>query len=555
MGGELWVDSEPGRGSAFFFTLCLAPGDPARTVAPPAVAPNLGEAGEPLRLLVAEDDPVNAMVAAVFLRGLGHRPVMAASGRDALEALGRDDFDAVLMDVQMPDMDGLDATRAIREGAGGERNRDIPIMAMTAHVLPEYRENCLAAGMDDYMAKPLEFDKLTRFLNGLAARGQSQAAPVPAPALPDKTPASAGDRVARAKRRRVLVVDDDPLQRLFMEESLKGLGYEAILAESGEQALRLLPGGFDLLLSDMGLPGMDGLELVATLRATKDHADLPVIMVSAGSDREARIKALEAGADEFLAKPVDWTELRPRMDSLLRTGDALVKARFSQARLKDQVRHGRAAQRRTVAHLAEMRQLSADANRETILCLASAAEFKDEQTARHLQRMSEYCRLLARKLKLPPEEAELIRQASPMHDVGKIGIPDSILFKPGRLTGEEMEVMRKHPLHGARILESATSPIIQQARVIALTHHERFDGQGYPYCLAGEAIPLAGRICAVADVFDALISRRPYKEAFPADKAFAILAEGSGSQFDPTILQAFLDSREEVLAIMRRLAE
>ncbi|MDA2934716.1 HD domain-containing protein, partial [Acidobacteria bacterium AH-259-D05] len=203
--------------------------------------------------------------------------------------------------------------------------------------------------------------------------------------------------------------------------------------------------------------------------------------------------------------------------------------------------------RQLIEDLTDAKQLIEEAHLDTIQRLAIVAEYKDEDTAVHIRRMSRYCGVLARALNMPPKEVELILHASPMHDVGKIGIPDAVLLKPGKLDAEEWNIMKQHTIMGAQILSGSQSELIQAGQVIALSHHEKWDGSGYPNGLAKEDIPLFGRICAVADVFDALTSKRPYKDAFPNEKAYKILEEGRGKHFDEHILEVFFKRLDEVL--------
>ncbi len=700
MGGSIWVESVEGQGSVFFFAVSLAPGDPVKAVGERRAVDEVRVPGEPLRVLVAEDNAVNAKVAEVFLRRLGHAVARASTGAQAIELLSREAFDLVLMDLEMPGMDGLAATRAIRDGLAGERNRDIPIIAATAHALSGYQAACRAAGMNAFVAKPLDFKELTALVGQAGARpvtGDDPAGtrnapqarggigipadpgtPVPtggdhsaavdvrgvlerldgdrtlyrdlcgiflaeAPAALEtlrraaaggtlaevassahilkgalgavgaveardvtalvETAAREGDaeRVAfglprvvagvdearkvirgllaagdpesrtgnvggepaasvpgpqaGGRARRVLVVEDEVVNRKLLEKLVRDQGYAPVPAVSGEKALELLSADVDLVLADVMLPGMSGFDLVRRMRATRDFTEIPVIMITALSDEADRRMAWECGASDFIAKPVDRTELSLRMASLLRLKEAFDRARFCQANLEDVVRERTEELRRAVDSLRELGECALVAQQEAILCLSAAAEFKDEQTARHTERIGEYCGLLAALMGLSPEDAELVRQASPLHDVGKIGIPDSILRKRGKLDPGEWEEMRRHSLYGARILEPATSKVMQSARIIALSHHERYDGTGYPYGLAGEEIPVFGRICAVADVFDALISRRPYKEAYAAQMALSIMRKERGRHFDPGILDVFLSNFQAFADIRTRLGE
>jgi putative two-component system response regulator len=344
------------------------------------------------------------------------------------------------------------------------------------------------------------------------------------------------------KRQRILVVDDEAANRDLLEVLLTGLGHEVEPAADGFQALAKLGPDFDLVLLDVMMPGMDGFEVTRRIRGGSACPDIPICMVTALTGQEERLRAVEVGANDFIAKPIDRTELRVRTASLLRAKEAQDALKRYQAELEATVTRRTEALRRSL-------QETVEAQLETIERLALAAEYKDEGTALHLKRMSRYSHLLARKLGLPPQECEMILHASPMHDVGKIGIPDAILLKSGKLEPAEWETMKRHTIMGACILAGSSSSLLQAGEIVARSHHEKWDGSGYPYGLAGEAIPLWGRITAVADVFDALTSRRPYKEAFSHEKAVRIMREERGTHFDPNLLDLFLDNFADVLAI------
>lgn len=266
-------------------------------------------------------------------------------------------------------------------------------------------------------------------------------------------------------------------------------------------------------------------------------------MATTLDDKDSRLEAVKAGANDYLSKPIDQTEFNIRVEGLLRLKASRDEVRGHMALL------GKVVEERTNdlrEALAGLRKSSS----EVVLRLSTAAEFKDDDTAAHIKRMSLYAALLAKRCGLPDGEVQLLQEASPMHDIGKIGIPDAILLKPGKLTPQEWEVMKRHVEYGAKILGDSDLELIAAAREVVWTHHERFDGSGYPKGLKGEGIPLSGRICAVADVFDALTSKRPYKEAFPLGKALGIMVEGRGAHFDPALLDLFLDSLTDVKAIM-----
>jgi putative two-component system response regulator len=346
---------------------------------------------------------------------------------------------------------------------------------------------------------------------------------------------------------RILVVDDEERNLRLIETILGPLGYELVLARNGEEAIekarRTNP---DVILLDVMMPGMDGYEVVRKLREGEETKLIPIVMVTALSEVQDRVKALEVGADDFLTKPVERTELIARVRQSLK-----VKAYYDH--LKNYQRELEAEVRRKTEELRRALSNLKSASLETIYRLSKAAEYKDEETGAHILRMSHYAALVAKEMGMGDEAVEAILYAAPMHDIGKIGIPDRILLKPGKLDPEEWAIMEQHTIIGATILEGSSSEFIRLAEVIALTHHERWDGTGYPRGLKGEEIPMAGRIAAIADVFDALTSRRPYRrEPYPLDLAFAVIENGRGSHFDPDVVDAFFRARDGILEIKER---
>lgn len=349
---------------------------------------------------------------------------------------------------------------------------------------------------------------------------------------------------------RVLVVDDEAGVRRVLKRLLSAEGYEVLEASSGQEGLELLwSHGADTVLLDVMMPQMDGLEVCRRIRKNSRTAHTPVVFITAAIDRQFRRQARKVGADDFLSKPFDDVELLARVSNTVRMKlyyDGLTRERN---RLRDEVN----GQTRALDEATDrLERLQADlrvAREETIVRLAKAAEFRDDETAAHLQRMSHYCFLIGHKSGLDEYTCEMLRIASPMHDVGKIGIPDHILLKPGRLTPDEYMIMKQHAEIGYQILSGSNSPLVKLAANIAHTHHEKWDGSGYPRGLTGDSIPIEGRIAAVADVFDALTSERPYKKAWPIEEAAGLLRKGRGAHFDPNLVDLFLDSMDEVLAI------
>ncbi|TVT75105.1 MAG: response regulator [Denitromonas halophila] len=342
---------------------------------------------------------------------------------------------------------------------------------------------------------------------------------------------------------KIVIVDDTPLNLTLMQALVGKLpDCEPLPFIDPQEGLAWCQANEpDLVVVDYMMPGLDGVEFIRRLRATPNRDDVPILMVTADHERQTRYDALQSGATDFLNKPVDRNEFQPRVHNML----ALRRAHLAT----------RARARSLEAEIADATAQIHEREQETVTRLARAAEFRDPETGAHILRMAHYSALIARQLGKDDAYSALLLQAAPMHDVGKLGIPDHILMKPGRLTVDEFEQMKRHPTIGHDILKGSTSPVIQAAAIIALTHHEKFDGSGYPFGTAGDAIPLEGRIVAVADVFDALTSARPYKPAWSLDDATAFLREGRGQHFDPICVDAMLERWSEVLDIRQRFQD
>lgn len=339
---------------------------------------------------------------------------------------------------------------------------------------------------------------------------------------------------------RVAIIDDSNLNLRLVEALLARVpGCEPVLFSDPAEALRaaqLSPP--DLVIVDYLMPGLTGLDVITELRRRHGTEQLPILMVTADHERELRYAALKVGASDFLTRPLDAVEFRARVRNALA------------------VRRGWLAMQTRAEELAEAVEKATERVRarelEAIYRLSRAAELRDPETGAHILRMAHYSCVIARNLGWSESRVETLLHAAPMHDVGKVGTPDRILLKPGKLEPDEWEVMKQHAELGARILQGSEAPMLQLAAEIALAHHEKYDGSGYPRGLVGAAIPEAGRIVAVADVFDALTSDRPYKRAWDLDRARAMLIEGRGSHFDPACVDAFLASWAEVLEIRDR---
>jgi len=343
---------------------------------------------------------------------------------------------------------------------------------------------------------------------------------------------------------KILVADDEKRDLRLMEDLLTPLGYEVLLASNGREAVeRVREVPPDLILLDVIMPKMNGFEVAKRLKEDDNTRAIPIVMVTSLDAAEDRAKAFDAGADDFLSKPIDKTELKARVQSLLK-----VKAYNDHMRDYQQELEAEVAQK--TKELSQALEKVKGASLETIYRLSRAAETKDEDTGAHIQRVSRYAAAVARRMGLDEQTAEDILYAAPMHDVGKIGTPDHILQKPGRLIQEEWEIMKQHAAIGARILEGSNAEFIKLAEVIALTHHEQWSGAGYSRGLRGREIPLAGRIAAIADVFDALTSKRPYRrEPLSLQEALSWIERERGKHFDPEVVEAFLAALEEILSV------
>ncbi len=348
-------------------------------------------------------------------------------------------------------------------------------------------------------------------------------------------------RSASSYRSTVLVIDDQSTGRVILEEIVRGVD-PSIQVQTFADPLAAIEWAkthpVDLVLTDYKMPQLDGVETIRRIRGIYSCMDVPIVVVTVLEDRETRYKALEAGATDFLTKPVDQYECRARCRNLLtmRRQQIVIKdrARLLEQQVSEAVRDIR------------LREV------ETIFRLGKAGEFRDEGTGNHIIRMAKYSRLIAEDLNLSDDECDIIELASPMHDIGKIGTPDHILLKPGKLVADEIVSMQRHARIGYDILKDSPSKYLRMGAIIALGHHERFDGKGYPSRLAGEDIPLAARIVAVADVFDALTSIRPYKAAWRVSEALAYLTEQRGKHFDPRCIDSFMRQLDKVLAIREK---
>ncbi|MFL5908391.1 MAG: HD domain-containing phosphohydrolase [Solirubrobacterales bacterium] len=341
-------------------------------------------------------------------------------------------------------------------------------------------------------------------------------------------------------RSKLLIVEDDLVARTVATEILLPHYEVAVAADAQEARGKLIGRPLDLLLCDIYMPGESGLELIEWMLARGDHGDPAVVMVTGDDDPGMAERALQLGAYGYLVKPYRRADLLITVSSALRRRQAEMQARAYQRELEQDV-ITKSLETERMRRLLRRSEESLERSRlETVHKLSLAVEMRDQVTGHHLSRMGAYCEEIARRLELTQEIRETIALAGQMHDIGKIAVPDAILLKQGPLTSRERTQMQTHAEIGRQILHGSESPLLRLAESIAWTHHEKFDGSGYPRKLAGDHIPVVGRVAAVADVFDALTRDRPYREAMALDEATAMMAEGRGSHFDPDVLDTFM---------------
>jgi len=331
----------------------------------------------------------------------------------------------------------------------------------------------------------------------------------------------------------ILIVDDTPSNIAVLSNILTDYNVKA--ANNGAKALeiatRYRP---DIILLDIMMPEMDGYNVCTRLKRDFRTKNIPVIFVTARDEVTDETRGFELGAVDYITKPVSPPVVLARVRTHLKLYD----------------------QNRVLEDLVRERTRELNESRlEIIRRLGLAAEYKDNETGMHVIRISCYCKVMAKGIGMSKEDVDLLLSASPMHDIGKIGVPDNILRKPGRLDLDERAIMEQHSEIGARIIGEHDNPLLKMARVVALTHHEKWNGKGYPNGLKGENIPLPGRIVAIADVFDALVSKRPYKDPWPFEKAVALIRDEAGQQFDPALVAVFVDNLDEIFELARLHAD
>ncbi len=348
----------------------------------------------------------------------------------------------------------------------------------------------------------------------------------------------------KRRKRQVVIVDDETTGRTILIKVIQNIAsdIEVIGFDHARNALDWLADHrADLIISDYRMPVINGVEFIRKVRCLPGYESTPIMMITVVSEKTVRYEALDAGATAFLTRPIDQIECRTSCRNLL-------KIQEQQSIIQDKADW--------LARQVEVATMQIAAReRETLLRLGKAGEYRDEDTGNHVIRMARYARAIAEDLGLSDEECSDIEFAAPMHDIGKIGIPDQVLLKPGKFVAQEWDTMKQHTSIGHNILSDSQSRYIQMGAVIALNHHEKFDGSGYPAGLKGTEIPLVARIVAVADVFDALVSERPYKKSWSHQQALDYIHDQSGKHFDPQCVQAFFNRLDDIMQIQQDLRD
>jgi two-component system response regulator RpfG len=346
------------------------------------------------------------------------------------------------------------------------------------------------------------------------------------------------------RRRNVMIVDDESTGRTILKKVIQKIDSDLQVSDFSSAGLALdwlKSNPVDLIITDYRMPDINGVEFIKRVRRMPDYESVPIMMITVVSEKSVRYEALDAGATAFLTRPIDQIECRTSCRNLLKIQEQQSIIRDKADWLARQV------------EVATQKLVSRE--HETLLRLGLAGEYRDSDTGNHVLRMAKYSRAIAEELGIAKIECDDIEYAAPMHDIGKIGIPDHILLKTGKLTPSEWDIMKKHTVFGHKILSNSQSRYIQLGSIIALNHHEKYDGSGYPSGLKGEEIPLEARIVAVADVFDALVTERPYKKAWGDEKALAMLERESGKHFDPECVKAFFSRLDNIFQIRADLKD
>ncbi|MDH5478040.1 MAG: response regulator [Nitrospinota bacterium] len=463
-----------------------------------------------LHILVVDSHHVSCMTLEDAFQSMGCTVSVANSGKLGLEMATTLAPDLITVDLALDDIDGMELINQIHSS---DKTKDIPFFVVTGIEDPIQKELCISRGARQVLSKPLQATMAAELIKkSFGAESQSS-----------------------RSGRRILVVDDSSTMRAITRHLLEKVGHTVLEAIDGQEGWNMLERRYnelDMVVTDINMPNMNGRMLIEKIRNDQRFQFIPIIVSTTISEKEGIKLFLNLGADDYIVKPFGTEEFLARIHSHLRVKslyEDLKEANITLARFNETLESR--VQQRTM-------ELKA-ANMDAIFSLATAAEAKDTDTAVHIHRIQSYSHALALKLGMRAAEADEIGYSSIMHDVGKIAIPDHILKKKGKLTAQEFEIMKTHTIHGEKILRER--PFFAVARVIARGHHEKWNGTGYPDGLSGASIPLAARIVAVADVFDSLTSKRPYKRAWSMEEAVEEIIKSSGEHFDPSIVKAWVE--------------
>ncbi len=471
-----------------------------------------------MRILVVEDDPKSARLIKDILELRGYVVIEASNGLSAMRIINDHIPDLIFMDMNLPGMDGITLTKLIKTSS---KTNNIPVIALTAAAMKGDRSRFIQAGCDDYISKPFHVKDI---LDSIKKYGKAE------------------EQKTIKHPPIVLVADDRPENIELISATLSPMGYNIIKAANGVQAMEkirtLRP---DIAMINVFMPELNGIEVCKSIKSDEQYSSIPVIMITALNDADSKMKALSVGADEFLTKPIDRYELMVRVGNLLN-----VKKHIDN--LNNQIVEKTKELKKVILELK-------DANINIVYRLSRAVEYIDNDTGNHNIRVSKYVMSIADGMGFTKEEVETISIASSLHDIGKIGIPSLILLKPSSLTTEEFEQVKKHTQIGSTLLTNSGSKLLDMAGQIALTHHERMDGTGYPHGLKTDSIPVEGRITALADVFDSMTIKRPYRDALPVDQTVEYIKSKAGTQFDAHITDVFLRHLKDILDIKYMIKE
>lgn len=467
---------------------------------------SLSPSDKPRKILIVEDNKIARMVLQSELADLAVEFLIAEDGEMALALAQKEKPDAITMQVDLPKLSGIEVCRRLKNIRA---TRDIPVLFVTQRGSPEQQRAAFSAGAVDYLATPFQRGKL-------AARIQR---------LLDVKHVSTPQTI--------LVAEDSETIRAIVVGILKKQGHTVVEARDGMEAWGCLQErkDIDILVSDINMPNMDGHQLCRMVRGSAEYAFMPILIISTLADKEDIVMLLNAGADDYVIKPFATEEFLARLKAHIRVRHLYSELSLANARLKT---FNESLEKMVEFRTSELHE----ANMEALMMLAIASEHRDTDTGNHVRRIAGYTRHIALAMNYSETKAEEISYSSILHDVGKIAISDAILKKPGPLTGEEFDLMKGHAVHGEAIL-NGKSGFFKMGREVARWHHEKFDGSGYPDGLVEYQIPLAARITAVADVFDALTNKRIYKDAWSIERAHQYIMEAGGKHFDPMVVEAF----------------